>query len=244
MFVGFTPGIASLQQPFVNPKYSKIFKMEGGGHPLKDPPFVTLSGRNIVDGLRQIGYYTLGSGAAAWFNDQTPTGRTLTADFHHFYHPGNVYSLPKQLSWIAQRLDAAPPAPVFLFLNVGETHVPYYYEGAPWPRTPNPCRPFSEDNDADACRVRQLGCLEFVDRQLEGLLERFSHANILVCADHGDAWGEDGLWEHGIHHPTVTQVPLLFRLQHAPRPAARLLPRRGWRRLRRRVSRLLAPTRA
>ena len=32
----------------------------------------------------------------------------------------------------------------------------------------------------------------------------------------GDAWGEDGLWEHGIHHPTVMDVPLVFRLQHAP----------------------------
>jgi hypothetical protein len=34
----------------------------------------------------------------------------------------------------------------------------------------------------------------------------------VACGDHGDAWGEDGLWEHGIHHSKVYEVPLLFRL--------------------------------
>jgi len=38
----------------------------------------------------------------------------------------------------------------------------------------------------------------------------------VVCADHGDAWGEEGLWEHGINHPKVFEVPLLMRLRHTP----------------------------
>ena len=50
------------------------------------------------------------------------------------------------------------------------------------------------------------------DEQLGELIARFQGANVVVCADHGDAWGEDGLWEHGIHHRTVLEVPLLFRL--------------------------------
>jgi glucan phosphoethanolaminetransferase (alkaline phosphatase superfamily) len=58
--------------------------------------------------------------------------------------------------------------------------------------------------------------VEWVDDTLGPLLSRFSGANTLVCSDHGDAWGEDGMWEHGIHHPKVMDVPLVFRLQHAP----------------------------
>ena len=32
--------------------------------------------------------------------------------------------------------------PLLLFLNVGETHVPYWHKGAPWDRDDNPCVPF------------------------------------------------------------------------------------------------------
>ena len=106
-------------------------------------------------------------------------------------------------------------------MNIGETHVPYWHEGASWDREYNPCRPFGGDeNDAEECARRQLACVQWVDNQLRGILQQFAHANTLVCADHGDAWGEDGLWEHGIHHPTVMDVPLIFRLQHAPVTAA------------------------
>ena len=44
------------------------------------------------------------------------------------------------------------------------------------------------------------------------LLAAFAGAAIVVCSDHGDCWGEDGLWEHGIHHARTLEVPLLFRL--------------------------------
>ena len=37
-----------------------------------------------------------------------------------------------------------------------------------------------------------------------------------VCADHGDCWGEDGLWEHGISHPATLTVPLLLRVRGVP----------------------------
>lgn len=87
----------------------------------------------------------------------------------------------------------------------------------------------SKGNEAAEARRRQVACVEWVDRQLDGLLRRFEHANVLVCADHGDAWGEDGLWWHGFHHPKVLEVPLLFRLEHPP-PVGRPLARSLWRR--------------
>lgn len=217
MFVGFTPGVASVREPFVNPKFGKIFRMDAGGSG-KNPPFAWLQGRGIVDGLKKLGYLTLGTGAANWFNPDTPTGQNLVRDFHHFFHPGNTYSIGRQVDWLLPRLDSAGGRRVFAFMNVGETHVPYYHEGAPWPRLPNPCIPFGDKNDAQECRRRQSACLEFVDGALAPLLDRFAGANVLVCADHGDAWGEDGLWEHGVHHAKVLEVPLLFRLGTSPAP--------------------------
>ncbi|MEB3308435.1 MAG: hypothetical protein VKK98_09850 [Cyanobacteriota bacterium] len=114
---------------------------------------------------------------------------------------------------------AVTPAdqPVFLFLNVGETHVPYWHEGADWERWPSPCVPFGGAGcSADKSRRRQRACLEWVDQQLGPLLARFAGATVLACADHGDCWGEDDLWEHGISHPATLTVPLLLRVRGEP----------------------------
>jgi hypothetical protein len=210
-FMGFTPGVAGIAAPFVNPKFGKIFRMENGGFGGYAKPFFELTGPNIIEGLRRIGYSTIGSGAVGWFNPDTETGRVLTHSFDAFFYPGDTSSLRRQLQWIDTEMGARP-GPHFVFLNVGETHVPYYHEGAPWDPTINPCVPFGTGNDAAECRRRQVACLEFVDTALAGLLERFGNQLTLICADHGDAWGEDGLWEHGISHDAVLEVPLLIRL--------------------------------
>ena len=33
-----------------------------------------LEGENLIDGFRKLGYLTLGSGAVAWFDSNSPTG--------------------------------------------------------------------------------------------------------------------------------------------------------------------------
>jgi glucan phosphoethanolaminetransferase (alkaline phosphatase superfamily) len=47
---------------------------------------------------------------------------------------------------------------------------------------------------------------------LAELLSAFSAATIVICTDHGDCWGEDGLWEHGISHEMTLTVPLIMRV--------------------------------
>lgn len=213
MFMGFTPGSPGRMEPFVNPKYGRIFRLsDSGAHPGPHEPFATVSGRDIIDGFRQLGFRTVGTGAVRWFDPDIRTSRTLVESFEHFFYPGNTHSLRRQIKFALDAIEDAD-CPVFLFMNVGETHVPYWYPGAPWPQYPNPCVPFGKENDAVECRRRQLACLEYVDEQLGPLLSQFEDASVVACADHGDAWGEDGLWEHGIHHRTVLEVPLLYRLQ-------------------------------
>jgi hypothetical protein len=212
MFVGFTPGIAEVRQPFLNPKYGKIFKLGSAAFSGKGREHIVLEGRSIIDGYKRKGFLAVGSGAAAWFDPATDTGRLLSQDFDAFYYPGNTWSAGKQVAWLLEQI-ASTGRPVLVFLNCGETHVPYYHEGATWDRNHNPCIPFASTNDAGECRRRQRLCLEFCDQALAPLLAAFADASVVACADHGDCWGEDGLWEHGVHHDKVLEVPLLFRLR-------------------------------
>jgi len=213
MFAGFTPGVASVAAPLINPKFGKIFKLVGAAFPGKGGEGFTLEGRNIIEGFKRLGYFTLGSGAVGWFDPSTPAAQLLISELDEFFYSGNSWSLARQLAWIEQQLAQHPRSPIFLFLNIGETHVPYYYEGAPWAREDNPCIPFQTVDRSADCHLRQCACLEFVDEALGPLLERFAGSTIMMCGDHGDCWGEDGLWEHGISHPMTLTVPLIIRLR-------------------------------
>ncbi len=211
MFMGFTPGIASIEAPFLNPKLGKIFKLTGAGFPGKGTEHIALSGRNIIHGLRAHDYLTLGTSGNEWFNPGVPSGIHLGQEFEQFHFCSQPQALQEQIDWLLPKIDGANQ-PVFAFANLNETHVPYWHAGAPWSKDLNPCVPFSRSNDPVESRRRQVACLEFVDRTLAPLLRAFSSANIVVCADHGDCWGEDGLWEHGIWHEKVFEVPLIMRL--------------------------------
>jgi hypothetical protein len=216
IWMGFTPGLANLNVPWLNPKVAKLFRMQASAASVfrKDDAFV-LSGQNIISGFKKLGFLTLGSGAVAWFDPSTETGAVLSSPFDHFYYPGNTWSLRQQLDWLSHHLSSRrADQPVFVFLNVGETHVPYWHEGANWPIWPSPCVPFGGDRcSRSESRRRQLECLQWVDSELSSLIEYFSDATILACADHGDCWGEDGLWEHGVSHQATLTVPLLIKVR-------------------------------
>lgn len=216
-FVGFTPGIPELQEPFLNPKYGRIFRLHAAGAPGIHPPYFLLHGRNIVEGFRNQGYACFGTGAVRWFDPATLAGQILTADFDDFlYLPSPDVRV--QVSWLQQKVGEARTQgqPVFAFLNAGETHVPYWHPEATWDRNYNPAQAFGTNNDAAEARRRQVACLEWLDLHLQPLFADFRDAAIVVCSDHGDCWGEDGLWEHGIHHRFTLEVPLVFSLPDKP----------------------------
>jgi len=212
-FMGFTPGDPARPEPYVNSKYAKIFRMSGGGHRGFAAPWLELEGRNLIDGFRRRGYRTIGTGAVGWFDPATDTGRMLTADFERFHYAGGPHFRAQREFLLAEIAKArSDGVPVFAFANVGETHVPYWHEGATWSDAVNPCVPFGTANDAAESRRRQVACIEWLDTEMAPLLDAFAGAGVVVCSDHGDCWGEDGLWEHGIHHPRTLEVPLVFRL--------------------------------
>lgn len=223
MWVGVTPGLFDRAEPYVNPKFAKFFRISNGARRPYGPSAFELEGLNIVHGFGLAGHRTIGTGAMGPFNPETPLGASVMSDFQRSFFAGSPCSVARQVAWIGAELDAAAGQPVFVFLNVGETHTPYWHEGAPWSADDNPCRPFqTQDRRAD-CIARQRACLEHVDAVVGPLLQRFAGASVVVTADHGDCWGEDGLWEHGVSHPATLTVPLLFRIEpQVDRARARL----------------------
>jgi hypothetical protein len=216
MFVGFTPSIPGAARPLLDNKFSKLFKLAGPAFALKGHEGFALEGRSIIDGFRRLGYYAVGSGAVSWFDPSTPTGQNLVRDFEEFHYPGNTWSIEDQVSWLNDKIIKRESQPIFAFLNVGETHTPYYYNGAPWDKDDNPCVPYQKVDRAADCRLRQQACVEVIDRALASILSDFSEATIIICGDHGDCWGEDGFWEHGLSHDKTLSVPLLMRVRGTP----------------------------
>jgi hypothetical protein len=212
MFMGFLPSVRA-PVPLLNSKCAKLFRLGRAGWQGKAAEVFLLQGPSLIEGFRRLGYGCWGTGAVGWFDPSTETGQRLSGEFDDFFYPGSPWELQRQLAWLQQRLVEGSEQPQLLFMNVGETHVPYWHQGAHWDRSDNPCLPFQRRGRRRDCRQRQRRCLEWVDGQLHALIAAFLGATLVVTADHGDCWGEDGLWEHGVSHRRTLEVPLLMRVR-------------------------------
>ena len=185
------------------------------------PGRTLLQGESIIHGYRKRGYLTLGTGAVNWFNPQTPAGRHLSRPFHRFrFFAEDGFSFresaPSQVAWVEKESRRSRRffrrRPVFAFVNFGETHHPFTYRGCSWDRTSNPY------GNQKSCLERQQRCFEYLDAYAERLVSALEPCDLVLCADHGEALGEDGLWGHGFFHRKVMEVPLLIRPAKKPVP--------------------------
>jgi hypothetical protein len=92
---------------------------------------------------------------------------------------------------IAEHHDGRP---VYLFVNVSATHVAHgHYLG-----------------DSRDTAASQQAALAYADAHLARLITTLTARKrwlVMLCADHGDAYGEDGYHGRGIAHPVVMNVP-------------------------------------
>jgi hypothetical protein len=176
------------------------------------------SDANLVAGLGAAGYQTIGAGAMNWFKQ-----RTLTECFEKFSYTGT--DAQAQIDFLRRELD--PSKPFFGFVNFGETHDPFDFAGKPdrcpvevqsrliqWPPVQNGA-PVGADSEAWEHQKRSA---EFLDAKLPSLFDGLpGNTVVILCGDHGEAFGEDGYWGHGVNHPSVLTVPLaIFRLDRTP----------------------------
>ena len=152
--------------------------------------------------LQARGYRTLCLGGVGFFNKQTPLGRVLpdyfeTSVWDREHGVTDPESTRNQVRVALRHLRAeSPSTPFFLFLNVSAIHQPscLYTPGA----------------EQDSVQT-QMDALAYVDGELNELLDHFQQrkkqALVIICSDHGTAFGEDGYHGHRLSHPVVWDVP-------------------------------------
>jgi hypothetical protein len=230
MFQGFLPH-AFVDEPFYNRHVRQLWRIDARG--LRTPPLVALpaGATNVMAGLRRRRYATLGVAAMPFFRDVP----ALRAGFDRLEVTATAArEQNRRMAGMLARHGRGRP--VFCFVNYGETHSPFRHADMPPERDAVDHRYATRaiwaqrgtrrvDGRLDErAFARQVACAEFLDARTGELLELFRArgrpTTVVICADHGGALGEDGLFGHAMYHPAVMEVPLLiFRLNAPPHPA-------------------------
>jgi Sulfatase len=156
---------------------------------------------DIVTGFAELGYRTVCVGGVGFFSKATKLGSVLPNLFQESYWgpelgASSPDSTRHQVDRALRVLKEQPPGKLlFLFVNVTATHTPHhvYLTGAA----------------ADSWES-QWEALSYADDELGRLFEALPGLGswlVIMCADHGEAFGEDGYEGHGIAHPAVWSVP-------------------------------------
>lgn len=194
-FAGFLP------TPIGPGPHPRRFAARFPGSETTMPDTVVFDAPDIVSGLAAAGYHTLCIGGVGFFNPASALGRVLPALFAEaLWEPCFGVTEPRstehQVAAACAAIAGLPRAQrLFLFVNVSALHQPnyFYLSGA------------SEDSPAS-----QGAALAYVDAQLPPLFEamqRRGPASVIICADHGTAYGEEGYHGHRLAHPVVWTVP-------------------------------------
>ncbi|MEU1022937.1 STM4013/SEN3800 family hydrolase [Streptomyces sp. NPDC005904] len=194
-FSGFLP---KLPQPVQPPR---LWECRPPAFKKVPPETFVFDAPNLLDGLTAHGYRTVCVGGVTYFSMETPLGSVLPSMFREA-HWRTEFGSPEVDSTrhqVDHALDIADRQsgnrePLFLFVNISATHVPHgHYIG--------------ESTDSTASQATALG---YADAHLGRLLDGLSGLGpwlVIMCADHGDAYGDDGFHGRGIAHPVVWDVP-------------------------------------
>lgn len=166
------------------------------------PGDLKLTGKNLIHGFKSAGYATIGTGGVNWFNTGHQSHISQLEDFEYFKWFGPYTHGPEQLEWsLRVARTVSPNQAFFMFINFGETH--HRFQNADH-MTP------TDYGNARKCFEAQVRSVEFLDKLVDKLIndDSIGKADILICGDHGECFGEDGLWGHGFYHPKVMEVPL------------------------------------
>jgi len=158
-------------------------------------------------------------------NPRTP----INVSFDHY----ELMPRHNDMAAMVDRLRFDGDRPWFHMLNVGETHYPYALpndDPSEWPRISGVHGVFKHldeavvggrlvehdddffDDDAlQSLRERQVRAAAYIDTVLERLFDIVPERTwIVVTADHGELFGEDGFFGHGpIAHDKVFEVPFV-----------------------------------
>ncbi|MEV4972543.1 STM4013/SEN3800 family hydrolase [Streptomyces scopuliridis] len=193
-FSGFLPKLPQPHQP------PRLWECRPPAFKTVPPQTFLFDAPNLLDGLTLYGYRTVCVGGVTYFSAETPLGSVLPAMFHEahwrpeFCSP-EIDSTRHQVDLALELADTYDGRrPLFLFVNISATHVPHGHY-------------LNSSTDTTAS---QAAALAYVDAHLGRLLDGLTAKKqwlVILCADHGDAYGDDGYHGRGIAHPAVWNVP-------------------------------------
>ncbi len=194
-FAGFLP------TPARPGRHARRFALRFEGSETTGIDTLVFDAPNVIAGFAQHGYHTLCVGGVGFFNLQNPLGSVLPSLFTEAHWRKELgvtdpCSTEHQAAQVEASLATQPEnRRCFTFVNVSALHQPnrFYVPGA------------SEDSKAT-----QAAALAYVDTQLPKLFTacaRRADCLVLIGADHGTAYGDDGYSGHRNPHPSVTTVP-------------------------------------
>ncbi|MGJ3247648.1 MAG: sulfatase-like hydrolase/transferase [Elainellaceae cyanobacterium] len=219
-FCGIFPAVPE-PIPYYNRFVKQLIALEGGGDGIKtkDSFVVEKSAENIIVGLSEAGYYTVGSAGASWFAKPS-----LQLGFNDFHYTHNARALD-QINLITTSIQKKALGQNFLgFINFMETHAPYmHYDESEYNMTARKkmtwAPQYNPDHEEYARKLHtaQIQAVEYLDSCLPKLFDALpSNTIVMLFADHGEAFGEDGYWGHGVYHEKVMEIPIsIFSLDPA-----------------------------
>ncbi len=199
-FAGFLP------TPITPPPHPRLFAARfPHSITIKDSTYA-FDAPDLATALHQDGYHTICIGGVQFFDKQSALGKVLPGFFQESHwqpetginHPNSTY---EQVQLGVQRLTQIPTTQrVFMFMNVSAIHPPNYF--------------YLQGADKDSLESH-AAALAYVDRNLPPLftaMQRRAPVMLIICADHGTTYGEDGYMGHRLGHPIVWTVPYLERV--------------------------------
>ena len=193
---------------------------------------IFLEGDTIIEGYQKVGFYTLGVGGVRWFRN-----RLLTSYFDEFLYYGgedykDVFAKRVQGEFALDNVEVVLEKlrlhdNWFLFANCHETHVPYddgtiQHSKDQWDildrakilwggKMNNNQVNVLNVNEFQVLQSMQIKALESLDKKIGYLFEKLPRPfAYVIMGDHGENFGEDGLYGHGFPHSSVFEVPLIY----------------------------------
>ncbi|MFE2495564.1 STM4013/SEN3800 family hydrolase [Streptomyces scopuliridis] len=192
-FSGFLPKLPQPEQP------PRLWECRPPAFKTVPKETFVFEASNLLIGLAEHGYRSVCVGGVTYFSRETPLGSVLPDMFDEdhwrpeFCSPA-MDSTRHQVDHALEIAEKHGDRPLYLFVNISATHVPHgHYIG-----------------DSRDTLASQRAALAYADDHLGRLVATLTAKRrwlIIVSADHGDAFGDDGFHGRGIAHPVVMNVP-------------------------------------
>lgn len=171
--------------------------------------------------LQELGYETIARVSMPVLNQFT--------SINQYFDDYKLMTNHNDFASMVEEIEFFEDEPRCYFLNLGETHYPYMLSGEDLPHisgvhgvfkhmdeyllagAPDTKTEFFDQKEMQRLHEQQVVCVEYVDSLLGKLFDKCpDNTHIIVTADHGELFGEDGFFGHGpVMHEKCFEVPFL-----------------------------------